>query len=121
MVLWGDAGQHQKQTQFPQLVVTQRRANAQRLRHPLQDEQEAENGSELRSRSQVGGLVGLATEQAAEGLDAGRWLVGELDKGAVPDFTVLAERLTKEGCRRGVEVGNGGDIHDFSAGLAAVL
>jgi hypothetical protein len=50
-------------------------------------------------------------QQVAKGLDAGGRPVGEVGQGAILDFVVLAEGFAQEKGRRGVAVGEGGDIH----------
>ena len=111
--LVSDAGQDQEQSEFRQPAVTERGTEAQRLGDLLEHQQEAEAGSQLRGQGELGSLVELAAQQAAEGFDADGGPVGEVGKGAVLNLAVLAKGFPEEEGGRGVAVGDGGDIHDF--------
>ena len=76
--------------------------------------------SELRGPRELGGLVELAPQQAAEGFDADRGPVGEVGEGAVLDLAVVAKGFAQEDGGRGVAVGDGGDIHDFCISLRSL-
>ena len=52
-------------------------------------------------------------QQAAEGFNPGSGPVRQVRKGAVPDLAVLPKGFAQEDSRRGVAVGDGGDVHDF--------
>ena len=97
----GDARQHQEQSQLGQPAVTERGAQAQSVGDLLEHEQETEDASQLGALREVGGLVELAPQQAAEGFDAGRGPVGEVGEGAILDLAVAGGRIPARGWRAG--------------------
>ena len=78
-----DARQHQKPSEFRQPARTERGAHAQRLGDLPEYEQEAEHTSQLRGPRELGGLIELAPQQAAKGLDAGGEPRREVGEGAI--------------------------------------
>jgi len=65
----------------------------------------------LRERGAEGGG---ALENGAEGIDLRRGPMGEIGESAVEDLAVLAEGLAEEDGRRGVAVGDRGDVHAYT-------
>ena len=92
--------------------MTERGADAQSLGDLLEHEQEAEHASQLRGPGELGGLIELAPQQAAEGFDAGGEPMREVGEGAVLNLAVMAKRFAQEDGGRGVAVRDGCDIHD---------
>ena len=56
-------------------------------------------------------MIEVAVEEAAEGANPLGWPGGEVGEGAVLDFAILAETFAEEDGRRGVAIGDDGDIH----------
>ena len=109
----GNARQHQEQSQLGEPAVTERGAETQGVGDLLERQQQTEDASQLGALREVGGLVELPAQQAAEGFNPGSGPVRQVRKGAVPDLAVLPKGFAQEDSRRGVAVGDGGDIHDF--------
>src|SRR5271157_1841542 len=109
----GNARQHQEQSQLGEPAVTEGGAQTQSVGDLLQRQQQAEDASQLGALREVGGLIELPAQQAAEGFNAGRGPVRQVGDGAILDLTILPEGFAQEDGRRGIAVGDGGDIHDF--------
>src|SRR5271157_2545942 len=109
----GNARQHQEQSQLGEPAVTEGGAQTQSVGDLLQRQQQAEDASQLGALREVGGLVELPAQQAAEGFNPGRGPVRQVSDGAILDLAILPEGFAQEEGRRGVAVGDGGDIHDF--------
>src|SRR5271157_6066737 len=109
----GNARQHQEQSQLGEPAVTERGAQTQSVGDLLEHQQQAEDASQLGALREVGGLVELPAQQAAEGFNPGRGPVRQVSDGAILDLAILPEGFAQEEGRRGVAVGDGGDIHDF--------
>src|SRR5271157_347796 len=109
----GHPRQHQEQSQLGEPTVAERGAQTESVGDLLERQQQTEDASQLRAVREVGGLIELPAQQAAEGFNAGRGPVRQVGDGAILDLAVLPEGFAQEDGRRGVAVGDGSDIHDF--------
>ena len=115
----GNARQHQEQSQLGEPTVTECGAEAESVGDLLERQQQTEDASQLGALREVGSLVELPAQEAAEGFNPGRGPVRQVGDGAILDLAILAEGFTQEDGRGGIAVGDGGDIHDFFIQLVA--
>jgi hypothetical protein len=90
--------------------VTRRRADSQRLGDPLEREEQAQDGTELRGQGEIGRLIEFAPQEVPQSFNARGRPVGEVGEGAVLDLAVLAKGLAQEDGGRGVAVGGGRSV-----------
>ena len=86
----------------------------------MQLAQSAEDGGDVAVRAGADDVEGLsqrdaesggALQDGAHGIDLSGRPMGEVGEGTVEDFAVEAEGLAEEDGRRGVAVGDDGDVH----------
>jgi hypothetical protein len=107
----GNASQDQEQSEFANTGVAKRGSDAKIGGDLMERMEEAEDRTAGGFGSGV--VIEFASEETPEGGDAGSRPGGNVEKGAVLDFAVLAEGLAKEDGRRGISIGNLRHVHEF--------
>ncbi|MDP2835029.1 MAG: hypothetical protein Q8Q28_17355, partial [Pseudomonadota bacterium] len=89
-----DAGQDEEQGEFAESLLAEGGSNSELGGDLLEGMEQAEGGA----GSGIGnsGMVELAAEEEAEGVNAAPRPGGEIEEGAVFDFAVFAEGLAQE-------------------------